>query len=217
MRGAYGLFAIITSNLPPHLHIPIAILIALGFLGATFQIPFNCVIGASRLSLSMSFDRILPDWMGSVNKRGAPDKFIYFHQVIASILAIVLTAYPGLFGITSAGWLAQIVAIVATLIASIVFPYSAKKLFSESPAGKYRYAGIPAITLAGIAGLIMNLWIAGYYLAEPGLGIVGASIESKIFVVGIFVACFVWFYIAREWRKRQGINIAYAFREVPPA
>jgi amino acid transporter len=66
-RGSYALFTVVTLN------VPIGIIIGLAFAGAMANSLFNGFLGASRIVLAQSFDRIYPGWFGHVNKRGAPD------------------------------------------------------------------------------------------------------------------------------------------------
>lgn len=70
------------------------------------------------------------------------------------------------------------------------------------------------MTLAGIVSFIVMLFLIWIPLAQPDIGmftipaITGIIVLYAIFIVGYFVA--------KAYRKRQGIDISLAFKEIPP-
>ena len=89
-RGVQSFFLI------PSLNVVLAILIFLGFLGPISQSMFNTTLASSRIYLSQSFDRVLPAWMGQVNKRGAPANAIWFGTGISIVLSVLFLFRPSL-------------------------------------------------------------------------------------------------------------------------
>jgi len=210
-RGVYGLFTVITLN------VPIGIILGLGWIACFIQYEFNGAFGAARFIFAASFDRILPSWMGSVNKRGAPVKTYIFFAVVSSVIAIVCTGYGEVLGLINLAFLAGQVTYILTMVSAIVFPWRAKKLWEASPGSKYKIGKMPVIVIAALFGLIMDFIVIAYYFTNPFYGVLTSALPAQLFPIIIIVGCFVWFYGARWYRNREGINIELAFKEVPPA
>jgi basic amino acid/polyamine antiporter, APA family len=210
-RGSYALFTVVTMN------VPIGIIIGLAFAGAMGNSLFNGFLGASRLVLAQSFDRIYPSWFGHVNRRGAPDNILILMTVMSSIAAIILTNYPNLVGVLQLALMAQFIGFAASIVGGIGFPWKAKSLYEASPVSKYKIAGIPAITVCGIIGLGMDIWAIYFYLTNPNYGIWPGTSLALGFASALYIVPFVYYLAIKMYRRRQGIFIERAFKEVPPA
>jgi len=210
-RGSYALFTVISLN------VPLGIIIGLAFAGAMGNSLFNGFLGASRLVLAQSFDRIYPGWFGHVNKRGAPDNILILLTVLSSIAAVILTNYPNLAGVLQLALMAQLIGFAGSILGGVVFPWKAKSLYESSPISKYKVAGIPAITLCGLAGLGMDLWAVAFYFTNPSYGIYPGTTLALTFASLLYIIPFVYYIAIKYYRKSQGINIELAFKEVPPA
>ena len=209
--GSYSLFGILTLN-------PIvAIIIGLGFAGAMANSLFNGFLGASRLLLAQSFDRLLPGWFGHVNKRGAPDNILILLTVLGSIAAVILTGYPALGGLLQLALMCQFIGFAGSILGGIVFPWKAKSLYEASPVSKYKVAGLPAITVCGIVGLAIDVWAIYLYFTNPGYGIWPGTTMALAFAAVLYIVPFAWYLINKQFRKSQGIDVTLAFKEVPPA
>jgi amino acid transporter len=210
-RGSYALFTVVTLN------VPIGIIIGLAFAGAMANSLFNGFLGASRIVLAQSFDRIYPGWFGHVNKRGAPDNILILMTILSSIAAIILTNYPNLAAVLQLALMAQFIGFAMSILGGTVFPWKAKALYEASPISKYKVAGIPAITICGIVGLGMDLWAIYFYLTNPNYGIWPGTQLALIFASLLYIIPFVYYLVIKQFRKNQGIDITLAFKEVPPA
>ncbi|MGB9606360.1 MAG: hypothetical protein ACPL88_10850, partial [Bryobacteraceae bacterium] len=93
-------------------------------------------------------------------------------------------------------------------------PWRAKAIFEASPISRYRVGKVPLVTLCGAWGFLVGLVLIVFYLIEPNLGL--ASTTGLIGMIGVFVFCFVWFWVARALNLRKGINIDLNFRQIPP-
>ena len=211
LLGSYQLFAAVSLN--PVL----AIIIGLGFAGAIGNSLFNGFLGGSRILLAQSFDRLLPGWMGHVNKRGAPDNILILLTVLASIAAVILTDYPSLLGLLQLALTCQFIGFAASVAGGIVFPWKAKKLYESSPVSKYKIAGFPAITICGIVGLATDIFVLYLYFTNPGYGLWPGSTMALTFAALLYIVPVVWYLINKYRRASEGINVELAFKEVPPA
>jgi amino acid transporter len=195
----------------------LAVIIGLGFAGAMTNSLFNGFLGGSRLLLAQSFDRLLPGWMGHVNKRGAPDNILILLTVLASIAAVILTDYPNLLGLLQLALTCQFIGFAASVLGGIIFPWKAKKLYESSPISRYKIAGFPAITLCGIVGLGTDVFVLYLYFTNPNYGLWPGTTMALIFAALLYIVPFTWYLINKKLRANEGINIELAFKEVPPA
>ena len=204
------LFAMVTSN-------PILKFVdGLAWIGSIlFIIPSGYFV-ATRTFFAWSFDRVFPERLASVNER--------FHTpVIATILTgIILCVLAYLTAFTSFwGYLVNLMiglnfAFIIISIAAIAFPYTKRQLYKDSLIANWKVAGVPALSVLGVAALIVSCFLEYTVLASPALGgaITWTSIGS---VVGVFVFGLVIYFVYFVYRKRQGIELRLVFGEVPPA
>ena len=75
-------------------------------------------------------------------------------------------------------------------------------------------AGIPAVTILGVIGFILGMVAEVAFLVSPGYGLKGTT--PYIVVAGIFFVCLAGYWISRTYQKGKGIDLSYAFLEVPP-
>jgi hypothetical protein len=108
-----------------------------------------------------------------------------------------------------------------TSLAAIVFPYTMKTVFESSPAFVKRHVGsVPIITILGIAGLALEIFIS-YATVLPavtpppsGPPIVG--LLSFLFVPMVAIVGGVIYAAAYLYRKSQGLDLGLIFKQVPP-
>jgi hypothetical protein len=93
-------------------------------------------------------------------------------------------------------------------------PYRAKALYEASPGAKYTLGGFPLVTIFGIIGFIFGSAALIAFLTNAGYGLKGT--RPYVIVAGIFVICLVSYWIGRQYNKSKGIDVNYAFLEVPP-
>ena len=210
-RAVFPLFATISNN---NL---IGIILYVALVLAIIQGIFNGALGASRMYLAQSFDRLLPSWIGSVNRWGSTDKFLIFFGIVASIIGVGMTGYPYIAGLINLALLAQFISFAAAMLAAIVFPWKAKTLWQGTPGSKYTIAGLPAITACGIVGLALDIIAAGFMLTNPNYGVITQPLSTLAFALALAIGSALWYVAAKAYRRRQGIFVERAFGEVPPA
>jgi basic amino acid/polyamine antiporter, APA family len=78
-----------------------------------------------------------------------------------------------------------------------------------------RIAGIPMITLLGVGNLILFTLILIASFKTPAFS--GPTGNRAIaFVVGIYVAGAIWYFVASTIQKRRGIDLNLLYKEIPP-
>jgi APA family basic amino acid/polyamine antiporter len=201
------------SNVIPQ-NAMIEIITAVAFaLGSMWVLP-TCLLIAPRNIFAWSFDRIGPAALAKISdKYGTPINATIFSAILTEAF-LVLFIYTGL-GVAFGNWFVLYAfVLLATSIAAILLPYRKREIFDQSPSWvKRRVAGVPIVTLVGILSLLVELMIMYGGLTNAFLG--GAP-ASYPFSAGIIVLGFVSYYVARTYRKRQGIDLGLVFKVVPP-
>jgi basic amino acid/polyamine antiporter, APA family len=192
----------------------VIILLAIGFITTAFQIMIGMAWGASRILMSMAFDRVLPERLGNVNERTRTPVGALLVIMVLSVIFVFLYNHTAVAKYTLAVTLTSVLTYMGSMVAAIVFPYRAPDLFKASPAAKYRIAGIPTIVILGVIGFAFNALLVYFYLTKDALFVNDTgSIEM---IVGIYIATTVYFYGRRLWLKRSGYDPTIAFSRIPP-
>ena len=205
-----GMFAIVISANPV-----ITILVAVSFILASLQITCNCYIGMTRVMVGMSLDRTLPSWLSKVNPRFRSPMNAHILYFVLGCAVIVGYNYMGWwYSMTLGVTLACGYVFVISCLAAALMPYRAKALYDASPGAKYTLGGFPLVTIFGIIGFVFGLAALVAFLSNAAYGLKGTT--PYIVVAGIFVVCLVGYWIGRAYNKGKGIDVNYAFLEVPP-
>ncbi len=199
----------------------VVLIIGIGYLLNSFQIVCNCYIGMTRVLVAMSLDRLLPEWFSKVDeKRHTPFNahLAYFLASIPVILAYNLV--PGWVGLTLGVTFGCGYVFVVTCIAGALLPYRAKELYEASPGAAYKIGNIPMITVLGTIGGVLGTGMVLAFLFAPQLGVLGtwsaANPWPQVIAFGLILLAAVWYVIAKNAQKSKGINVDYAFKEIPP-
>lgn len=199
----------------------VVLIIGIGYLLNGFQIVCNCYIGMTRVLVAMSLDRLIPEWFSKVDeKRHTPFNahLAYFLASIPVILAYNLV--PGWVGLTLGVTFGCGYVFVVTCIAGALLPYRAKELYESSPGAQYKIGNTPMITVLGVIGGIIGTLMVLAFLFAPQLGVLGTwSAENpwpQVIAFGLILLSAVWYFVAKSSQKSKGINVDYAFKEIPP-
>jgi len=169
----------------------------------------------TRSWFAWGFDRIAPSWFADVNPRfHTPTKAI----VLASVVGIIFLAqytYPptNTFWATTPLFALLLVPYVLVGISAIILPWKKKDLYEASPIKKYHVGPIPLISILGAIMVGFNLAVMYMHLTWPWFGWTDAA---TYFSIGVIITAFIWFYAFRYYRKKQGIDVGLAYREIPP-
>lgn len=203
----------------------VVLLIGIGFLLNGFQIVCNSYIGVTRVMVAMSLDRLLPEMISKVDEKlhtPVNAHFVYFLASIPVILAYNLV--PGWIGLTLGVTFGSGYVFVITCISGALLPYRAKELYEASPGAKYKLGGLPMITVIGVIGGILGIMMVLAFLFAPQLGVLGnwnfenfpSGVWAQIIAFGIILVSAVWYVLAKNAQKSRGINVDFAFKEIPP-
>jgi len=205
-----GMFAIVISN-----NWIITILVAVSFMLASLQITCNCYIGMTRVMVGMSLDRTLPAWFSKVNPRfRSPVNAHVIYFVLGCVCIYGYNYWASWYTMTLGVTFACGYVFTISCLAAALLPYRAKALYEASPGAKYTLGGIPLVTIFGAIGFVFGLWALIMFLTKSAYGLTGRT--PYIVVASIFIICVIGYVIGRAYNKGKGIDVNYAFLEVPP-
>ena len=206
----------------------VVLIIGIGYILNGFQIVCNCYIGMTRVMVAMSLDRVLPEWFSRVNEK--------LHTPVNAHLAYFLASVPIILGYNLVtqpfSWTSLTLGVtfgcgyvfVVTSLAGALLPYRAKEVYEASPGAHYKVGGIPLITILGGVGAVLGTLMVATFLFSSQLGVLGnwdftdfpSHLWAQIVALAIIVISAVWYLIAKSGQKSRGINVEYAFKEIPP-
>jgi basic amino acid/polyamine antiporter, APA family len=193
----------------------IVIIIGLGYILNSHQIVHNCYIGMTRVMVAMSLDRLLPEWVSKVDEKRHTPANAHWAYFLASIPVILLyNLYPGWVGLTLGVTFACGYVFVITCLAGALLPYRAKEVYEASPGAKYKIGNTPLVTVLGAIGFIFGSVMVMMFMLYPQLGL--TSTLAYVVVFGVLLFSAIWYFIAKNAQKSKGINVDYAFKEIPP-
>jgi len=190
----------------------LTILIALGFIGWIWLWIPTQILYPTRALVAWSLDRIAPDKLGTVDERT--------HTPIPAILLCLAG------GITFVGMLAfttffqlvifievAVLAWAIVLLAGVFFPYRRPDIYGKSPLANIKIAGIPVMSVACALGAIAAfLFFFNLFFDDFAAG---HARHSMSVLIGWFVGAFCIYWIMWFIRRRQGVKVELAFKEIP--
>ncbi|HEX4687458.1 MAG TPA: APC family permease [Nocardioides sp.] len=195
--------------------VPLLLLIGVGFiLWALMGTPLSA-LQATRYMLAWSLDRTAPRQLGEVSDRHhTPVKAILLCAVtgVAALVALVQIPEASLLG----ALMAQIAAFILVSIAGVVFPYRLRQIWEGG--GGRRILGVPAVTLAGLGGVIALGGLMIMFIFNDTVNATFAATRglSLKFMVGVIVVGVVWYAVSWALNKRRGVDLSLSYREIPP-
>jgi amino acid transporter len=174
-------------------------------------------IAFSRAAFAWGMDRLGPMWFTDVSPR--------WHSPVKNNIVMLIMSEIGI-GIY-AYWAEAIdaVAIVALeamsawgvmAISGLLFPYvkKAKTIWEASPY-KFHLGPLYVMTITSLVNLLFVGILLYYFFTEPELGAI--STWGSVVYITIWIFGVLWYMLwVRHWKK-QGIDLALAWKELPPA
>lgn len=174
-------------------------------------------IAFSRAAFAWGMDRLGPMWFTDVSPR--------WHSPVKNNIVMLFMSEIGIF--IYAYWAEAIdaIAIVALeamsawgvmAVSGLLFPYvkKARTIWEASPY-KFHVGPLYVMTITSIVNLAFVGILLYYFFTEPELGAIstwGSVVYISIWVIGV-----LWYFLwVRHWKK-QGIDLALAWKELPPA
>jgi basic amino acid/polyamine antiporter, APA family len=196
-------------------NIVLGILILLGF-GSWLipTVPMSLLI-MTRCMFGWSMDRVAPDGLSKVSARtNSP----YVAVLVVTVISVIISwfwAYTTVFTVV-VGAFGQVITLCIGCLAASLIPFRQKDLYATSPIRGY-FGRLPRLTLIGILGAIGALLIVLNFARDPSSGVDPHHSPVMFWVsLGMFPVGFLLYYASAAIRRRQGVNLSLAFREIPP-
>lgn len=204
--------------------------IGIGVVAGFLLVAPQSIFAQSRQLFAYAFDRLTPVFVADVNDRlHSPVNAILISAAGGEVFLLFLsglvgpaTASTAFLFYSYAGLAAIGLTFVFVSISAILFPYRRKELYESSCPIRRKILGVPVIVWLGLASLIYCLATIGYYtynyLFYFGAGTLAANLYFPFLeaLIGLFIACVAWFYIAAWYRRKSGLPFEKAFQLIPP-
>lgn len=195
----------------------LAVIMLAGFVFWSYTWLPGQMLNASRNMVAYSLDGIMPRQLSYVHKRYHTPLVSVWLVAIGSIVFLYLYIYTAVFA-TLTGIFGFILSFGLVSIAAILFPYRLKDVFESSPV-RWRFGGVPVITIVGVLALISCIVSEIIFLKDPLAGFQqadGSPYWSRIiYNVAIFCSGFVIYFVARWLNRRRGVDIDRRFASIP--
>jgi len=180
-----------------------------------FWVPFSYLV-FSRVAFAQGLDQIGPRWFISLDKRfGSPVKVLAAVFILGQAAITYYVLSPEILGSLSITGLDAITVWGILGISCAVFPFvkKARHIWDASP-HRWKIGPIPVATISGIASVIFTILVIWGIYYSPAMG--GLNVYWTPIYFGVMIAAILWYYFWRWKRSKEGIDVALAFRELPP-
>jgi len=176
-------------------------------------------LSSTRVIFAAAFDRLLPEKVAEVDQRTRTPFYALLLMVIPSLVVSALFAWNvfNFQSLTLCSTLVIAVTYLGSTVAAILLPYTKPDLYNASPIARYKVAGIPLITVAGIIFGGFLVFLLYEWLVDPNnlYGIGWKNTSSLIFMAALYVLALVIYVGFRVYRTRQGIDVSKIYAEIP--
>ncbi|HEX8990188.1 MAG TPA: hypothetical protein VF784_00790, partial [Anaerolineales bacterium] len=225
------------SRVNDRLHTPVNAHLAFMLASIPAILAYNLVPGWVALTLGVTFG-------GGMGFTGSALAGIFFPFKAKEVYAAspgakyyvnsylgMLMGLAGLFAWSWAGWVLADHAFpssvfliwfvrAAVIVGGIAF---LSPLRAQIP-GWLRGEKMPMPTAFGMLGGGLGMAMVLSFVLEPALGVIGnwdfsafpTHLWAQILTFGIILFCIVWYAWTKRSQRTKGINIDYAFKEIPP-
>jgi amino acid transporter len=171
-------------------------------------------LSSTRVIFAAAFDRILPEWAASVSeKRHVPFGALAL-MLLPSVVVSALYAYNSTFlRATLDATLVIAVTFFGSAVAAMILPWRRKTLYGNSAIARYKFAGVPLITAAGLVTAAFIGWLLWHWWTNDTYGINNATSRNYMLILyGMALLIYVIAYIVR---RAQGVRFKAIHSEIP--
>ncbi|HJZ45587.1 MAG TPA: APC family permease [Roseiflexaceae bacterium] len=180
-------------------------------------------LSSTRVIFAAAFDRLLPEAAARIDPRTRTPIWALILMVVPGLIVSILYVWNILnfASLTLASTLVIAVTFLGSTIAAILLPYTKKDLYEASPIAKFKVAGVPLITVAGVIFAAFLLFLIYEWLIDPNgdAGLYGISYRntaSVIFMLVLYGLALGIYLGMRAYRKRRdGIDLGMIYKEIP--
>ena len=180
---------------------------------------YNMNVLNSRMIFAWAFDRVFPKWLAQLHpKFHTPARALIVVAIIGEIYLILAVYAINILTLMINASLLVNLAFIPAGFACALLPYRRKDIFEKGPA--WARAKIGPLPVATITGLVHGVGLTVLALSlffNPAATGAPITIWTALFVLLIYALCFIFYYGSRSYHlKKEGIDVAWAFKELPP-
>jgi len=168
---------------------------------------------AVRALVAWSFDRVAPEALGTVSETRHTPTVAILVSVVITIIFMYLFVFTEPFSRIIILIEAAVLAWSIVLCAGIFFPYKRPHIYEKSPLARRRILGLPVMTVACAFGFVASQFYFWTLWSDPVAA--GHDPAQLAIVLGVFVAGLVFYFVMKQIRKAQGVDVTLAFKEIP--
>lgn len=175
----------------------------------------NITLGGTRVMVAMSFDRILPEAIGKVNRRThTPITAITVFSIVCVGLVALYAFVPEFVTLTLGLLVLNITGFAATMVAAVAFPYKKREMFASTVAAKYKIGRVPLMSVAAVIFLAFVLFVDVQALRANELGLNGT--KGLLYVGGTYLVAAVIYVVSKVYRKKKdNLDLGVVYQELP--
>lgn len=176
-------------------------------------------LSSTRVIFAAAFDRVLPEKVATVHPQTRTPIWALALMVVPGLIVSALYVWDvaNFASLTLMSTLVIAVTFLGSTISAIVLPYTKKEMYEASPIARYKIAGIPLITVAGVIFAAFLIFLLYQWLVDPnGLyGIGYANTSSMIFMLAMYGLALAIYVGARAYRRSRGVSLDMLYKEIP--
>jgi amino acid transporter len=195
----------------------ITLLVGLSVTIWTISWLYNMNVLNSRMIFAWSFDRIFPTTLSVLHpKYHSPARALIMVAIIGEIYLIAAT-YTNVLVFMMNAALMCCLAFMPAGFSCALLAWRRPDIWEKAPSWVKRIGKGPT-TIVGLVhggGLAFLAFMITFVYPQAGGPLNPLSVGL---ILGIYAACFVWYFVARAYRlRKEGIDVAWAFKQIPPA
>ena len=191
----------------------ISILVSLGFIFWMWMwIPGMHTFGV-RAIVAWSFDRVAPAPLGSISPTRHTPTTAIFVSVVITVVFMYLFVFTDTFSTIVILIEAAVLAWSIVLLAGVFFPYKRPEIYNKSALAGKTILGLPIMTVACALGFLASQFYFWTLFIDENAA--GHDPQQMAIVGGVFVIGLVFYFVMKQIRRSQGVDVTLAFKEIP--
>jgi len=183
----------------------VKLIIGLGWILFTVAVLAFGIITISRYLLAQAFDRFLPERLAYVSPKYGSPVIAHILDLVITVILIGLASF--LYGTISSLYGVLVAAMIYfTFVGLAALVYASRQLRN----GKEK----TVLAVSGLLQIVVFAYLTYEFIAYGSVW--GANPLAYGYVVVSFIAGVVIYVISKSRQKAKGIDISFAFHEIPP-
>ncbi len=175
----------------------------------------NAPLGATRVLLAMSFDRVLPEWFGRVNARTHTPVNAIVVFILLCLTVSAFYAYSTWFvPLTASLVIPSLTCFGMTMVAAMLFPRLRGSMYRSTAADKHRIGGVPIMSICALIFAAFVVFVDYEALTNDVLAI--NTTKGLVFVGALYAVAFIVYFGSKLYRKRvDKFDLGVVYKELP--